>query len=63
MKPCSDYQEMLLLDVYGELNPAERRAWENHLSTCEHCRKEKEQLVAITANNQNSPAYPNAFSG
>ena len=47
MKPCSDYQEMLLLDVYGELNPAERRAWENHLSTCEHCRKEKEQLLRL----------------
>jgi predicted anti-sigma-YlaC factor YlaD len=47
MKPCSDYQAMLLLDVYGELNPAERRAWENHLSTCEHCRKEKEQLLQL----------------
>ena len=47
MKPCSDYQEMLLLDVYGELNPAERRVWENHLSTCEHCRKEKEQLLRL----------------
>lgn len=47
MKPCSDYQEMLLLDVYGELNPAECRVWENHLSTCEHCRKEKEQLLQL----------------
>jgi hypothetical protein len=47
MKPCSDYQEMLLLDVYGELNPEERRAWENHLNACEHCRKEKEQLVRL----------------
>ena len=47
MKPCSDYQETLLLDVYGELKPAERRAWENHLGTCEHCRKEKEQLLRL----------------
>jgi hypothetical protein len=47
MKPCSDYQETLLLDVYGELNPAERRVWEKHLSACEHCRKEKEQLVRL----------------
>jgi len=47
MKPCSDCQETLLLDVYGELNPAEGRVWENHLSTCEHCRKEKEQLVRL----------------
>lgn len=47
MKPCSDYQEMLLLDVYGELNPAERPAWENHLNACEHCRKEKGQLLRL----------------
>ena len=47
MKPCSDYQEMLLLDVYEELNPAERSAWENHLGTCEHCRKDREQLVRL----------------
>ncbi len=47
MKPCSDYQEMLFLDVDGELNPLERHAWENHLSTCEHCRKEKEQLLRL----------------
>jgi hypothetical protein len=47
MKSCSGYQEMLFLDVYGELNPAERRAWENHLGSCEHCRKEKEQLVRL----------------
>jgi hypothetical protein len=47
MKPCSDYQEMLLLDVYGELNPAERRVWEDHFNTCEHCRKEKEQLLRL----------------
>jgi len=47
MKSCPDYQEMLLPDVYGELNPAERRVWENHLSTCEHCRKEKEQLLQL----------------
>jgi len=47
MKQCSDYQEMLLLDVYGELNPLERHAWANHLGTCEHCRKEKEHLVRL----------------
>lgn len=47
MKTCSDYHEMLLLDIYGELNPAEHRAWEDHLSTCDHCRKDKEQLVQL----------------
>ena len=27
MKACQDYQETLLLDVYGELTPTEREAW------------------------------------
>ena len=47
MKTCSDYQEILFLDVYGELNLYERRVWENHLSICEHCRNEREQLVRL----------------
>ncbi|WAC06250.1 MAG: hypothetical protein OS130_08205 [Thermodesulfobacteriota bacterium] len=58
MKPCSDYQETLLLDVYGELNLVERRVWENHLSTCEHCRKEKEQLLRLLKTIKNALPTP-----
>lgn len=47
MKQCSDYQEMLFLDVYGELDSAERRIWENHLKTCDHCRSEREKLARL----------------
>lgn len=44
MKPCQDHQETLLLDVYGELAPGEREAWEKHLEACEGCRHERERL-------------------
>ena len=44
MKACQDYQETLLLDVYGELTPTERAAWERHLKACEDCRRERERL-------------------
>jgi anti-sigma factor RsiW len=44
VKPCQDFQETLLLDVYGELAPPEREAWERHLGVCEGCRRERERL-------------------
>ena len=44
MKACQDHQETLLLDVYGELAPAERETWERHLAGCEGCRHERERL-------------------
>lgn len=47
MKPCPDYQETLYLEVYGELDEAERPAWEKHLSTCGQCRKEREALLRL----------------
>jgi len=47
MKPCPDHKETLWLDVYGELDPNERSAWEKHLETCEGCRQERKQLVRL----------------
>jgi len=47
MKPCTHYQETLLLDVYGELNPHERPEWEKHLEQCEPCRSERERLINL----------------
>ena len=47
MKPCPDHKETLWLDVYGELNPNERPAWEKHLETCEGCRQERKQLLRL----------------
>lgn len=44
MKACQDHQETLLLDVYGELTPTEREAWERHLKECQDCSRERERL-------------------
>jgi len=44
VKPCQDHQETLLLDVYGELTPTEREAWERHLKVCQDCRHERARL-------------------
>jgi predicted anti-sigma-YlaC factor YlaD len=44
VKACQDHQETLLLDVYGELTPTEREAWERHLKVCPDCRRERERL-------------------
>lgn len=44
MKPCQDHHETLLLDVYGDLAPGEREAWEKHLEACEGCRHERARL-------------------
>jgi len=47
MKPCTQYQDTLLLEVFGELNAHERPEWENHLEHCEPCRLERERLLAL----------------
>ena len=47
MKPCPDRKEILWLDVYGELGPNDRAAWEKHLEICEGCRQEREQLISL----------------
>ncbi|NIS61451.1 MAG: hypothetical protein GTO13_12350 [Proteobacteria bacterium] len=47
MKSCSDHQETLWLDVYGELDPNEHPAWKKHLETCEGCRQERAQLFRL----------------
>ncbi len=47
MKPCSDHEETLWLDVYGELDPKERPAWEKHLEVCEGCRQERTGLLRL----------------
>ncbi len=47
MKPCPDHEETLWLDVYGELDPNERPALEEHLETCEGCRQEWAKLLGL----------------
>jgi len=47
MTCCPDRQDVLLLDVYGELRPQERSGWERHLTLCADCRKERKRLLGL----------------
>jgi len=47
MPDCTDRNEQVMLDVYGELDAGARSAQEDHLSTCADCRREKESLTAM----------------
>lgn len=47
MKACTDRDEMLLLDVYGELGEVERAAWERHLQQCPGCREERQKMLRL----------------
>jgi anti-sigma-K factor RskA len=60
VKACQDHQETLFLDVYGELTPTEREAWERHLKVCKDCRRERERLHQLLLQlKESSPApYP-----
>ena len=44
MKNCPDFQETLLSELYGELDPKDRQAWEEHLAGCAVCREERERM-------------------
>ena len=50
MKHCSEWQETLWLDVYGELSPQVRLKWEKHLEGCRHCYQERTQLLHLLKN-------------
>ena len=50
MKYCSDWQETLWLDVYGELDPKERPDLEIHLETCSGCFQERKRLLQLLKN-------------
>ena len=45
MKACTNRDEVLLLDVYGELSDVERAEWERHLEQCSGCREEREKML------------------
>jgi len=44
MKPCPEYKDILLLDLYGELEQHERSAWQEHLKNCKACQEERKRL-------------------
>ena len=48
MQACRHQNEILMLDVLGELNdPQMRRNWEEHLKACEGCRRERSRTLGL----------------
>ncbi len=41
MNNCRNCQEILWMELYGELSPMERSEWKRHLEVCDACRREK----------------------
>jgi hypothetical protein len=59
MKPCANHRETLMLDIYGELGPEARPVWEEHLKTCEACRRERLRMQGLVGNLKSALATPN----
>jgi hypothetical protein len=47
MAACPDRNDLLMLDVYKELDAAACSELDKHLKTCDDCSREKERLEAI----------------
>jgi hypothetical protein len=48
MQACRQQNEILMLDVLGELNdPQLRRGWKEHLKACDGCRRERASMLSL----------------
>jgi hypothetical protein len=47
MSACQDQKSSIMLDVYGDLNAEARAHLQQHLESCEGCRKEKRHLLEL----------------
>ena len=47
MSTCADRNELLLLDVYGELGDVAHSELDEHLNVCADCRQEKKRLQTV----------------
>ena len=61
MKKCSEIKELISLYIDDELEPDERREFEEHTDSCEECRNELDELMRIvglcrTAKEEELPA-------
>lgn len=56
---CSHQSDTLMLDVLGEpMDPMLRREWEDHLASCEGCRRERAGLVHLLGRVRNAGQPP-----
>jgi len=58
MKPCANHRETLMLDIFGELGPEARPVWEEHLKTCEACRRERLRMKGLVGNLKDAMGPP-----
>jgi hypothetical protein len=58
MKSCPEYEEMVVLDAHGELDPGARTAWETHLRTCRACQDERLRLLGMLGRVQKNLRAP-----
>jgi hypothetical protein len=49
MKSCPEYEEFLLLDAYGELDPRSKSLWGAHLASCRACKEESRRMLQMVA--------------
>ena len=61
MKACPDRKKTLWLDVYGELDPNDRIAWEKHLEGCEGCRLKRQQLLQLLGKVRAAMTMPDRY--
>ena len=47
MSACQDQQSTIMLDVYGDLDAEARAHLQQHLETCEGCRRERRHLLEV----------------
>ncbi len=58
MNTCEKYEEMLWLDVYGELAQEKKTQWKQHTDDCAHCREKAGQLHRMIAAVRESAPVP-----
>jgi hypothetical protein len=49
MSCCPEYEELLFLDTYGELDPDSRSRWNAHLASCPACKEDSLRLLRLVA--------------
>mgnify|MGYP000011745295 FL=1 len=58
MRPCPDRHDTMILAAYGELDPEQRRDWEEHKTVCPGCREEYEALLRLLGRIRESIPVP-----
>ena len=58
MKACPDRYDTILLAAYGELDPEQRRDWEEHRTACPGCRDEYQAVLRFVGRIKESMPVP-----